>query len=97
MNRLNLEEQGPVLMHVLVADDQKEDEWDVIHHFALFTQSFQMGFTHLNAWAGKDASPLSCSTVSGVCCTCSRFRWSPPEQEQIISSINNKVPKGSHQ
>lgn len=56
-----------------------------------------MGVIPANAWARKDANLASCATVADMCCTHSRFRWSPPEQHQMISGISNEVPEGSHQ
>ena len=83
---------GPILTPVSPADGQREGEWDVIQPFALLAQSLQMGVIPARAQAGKDANLASHATVAGVCCTCSEFRWSPPEQHQMTSSINKEVP-----
>lgn len=65
--------------------------------FCIIHRSLQTGVMLANAWAVKDANLASCATVAGVCWTHSRCRWSPQEQHQIISSIYNGVPEGSHQ
>lgn len=77
MNRLHVVTLHPILMPVSPADGQKEGECDVIQHFALFAQNFQMGIIPANARAGKDANLASRATVAGVRCTRSRFRLEP--------------------
>jgi len=92
----SLEILDAILTLVSAADGQREGEWDSIKRFALFTQSLQKVVIPANALVGKGANLPSCATAAGACCTHSRFRWSQPEQHQIISGINIEIPEGSH-